>query len=151
MRIFPVGLTVFILVPIIEIYLLIKVGSVIGAFYTVLLVLVTAVIGVTLLRRQGLSALQSVQSQMQHGELPAASLLEGMLLFFAGALLLTPGFFTDSIGFLLMIPPLRKVLALWLLERSGWIVQMRTHTGFHGRTHHDRTHTLEGEYHKRDD
>jgi len=151
MRIFPIGLTVFILVPVIEIYLLIKVGSVIGAFYTVLLVLFTAVIGVALLRRQGLSTLQRVQSQMQHGELPAASMLEGMLLFFAGALLLTPGFFTDSIGFLLMIPPLRKVIALWVLERSGWIVQMRTHTESHGHTHRDRTHTLEGEYHKRDD
>ena len=150
MRIFPIGLSVFILVPIIEIYLLIKVGSAIGAFNTVLLVLITAVIGVALLRKQGLSTLQKVQSQMQHGELPATSMLEGMLLFFAGALLLTPGFFTDSIGFLLMIPPLRKVFALWLLERSGWIVQMQTHADSH-HPHHDHSHTLEGEYRRRDD
>jgi UPF0716 protein FxsA len=150
MRIFPIGLTLFILVPIIEIYLFIQVGSHIGALNTILLVLVTAVIGVALLRKQGLSTLQKVQSQIQQGELPATSMLEGMLLFFAGALLLTPGFFTDSIGFVLMIPPLRKVIALWLLERSGWIVQMQGHST-HPHPPSDGSHTLEGEYRRRDD
>jgi UPF0716 protein FxsA len=150
MRLFPIGLAIFILVPIFELYLLIQVGSYIGAWNTILLVLLTAGIGVALLRKQGLSTLQKVQSQMQHGELPAASMLEGMLLFFAGALLLTPGFFTDTIGFLLMIPPLRKVIALWLLERSGWIVQMRSGSPQpHSRP--DDTHTLEGEYRRRDE
>ncbi len=151
MRLFPIGLAIFILVPILELYLLIQVGSHIGALNTILLVLLTAAIGVALLRKQGLSTLQKVQSQMQHGELPAVSMLEGMLLFFAGALLLTPGFFTDSIGFLLMIPPLRKMLALWLLKRGGWIVQMQTHSRQHRRPPHDDSHTLEGEYRRRDD
>ena len=150
MRIFPIGLTIFILVPILEIYLLITVGSYIGALPTIFLVLLTAVIGMALLRKQGLSTLQQVQGQLQQGELPATSMLEGMLLFFAGALLLTPGFFTDSIGFLLMIPPLRKVIALWLLERSGWIVQMQGHS-VHPRPPFDGSHTLEGEYRRRDD
>jgi len=148
MRLFPIGLAIFILVPIFELYLLIQVGSHIGALNTILLVLLTAGIGVALLRKQGVSTLQKVQSQMQRGELPAVSMLEGMLLFFAGALLLTPGFFTDSIGFLLMIPPLRKMLALWLLQRSGWIVQMQTHSR---QPPHDDAHTLEGEYRRRDD
>lgn len=150
MRIFPLGLTVFILVPIIEIYLLITVGSYIGALPTILLILLTAVIGVALLRQQGLSTLNKVQSQMQHGELPAVGMLEGMLLFLAGALLLTPGFFTDTIGFVLLIPPLRKAIALWILERSGWIVQMQAH----GHRHHHQSEdpkTLEGEYQRRDD
>lgn len=149
MRLFPIGLALFIAVPLIEIYLLIQVGSVIGPLLTILLVLLTAVIGVTLLRQQGLATLNKVQAQMQHGELPASGLLEGMLLFFAGALLLTPGFFTDTIGFLLLVPPLRKAIALWLLERSGWILQMRTR-GQPGH-HHDSPQTLEGEYKRRDD
>jgi UPF0716 protein FxsA len=76
-------------------------------------------------------------------------MLDAMLLFFAGALLLTPGFFTDSIGLLLMIPPLRKVIALWLLERSGWIVQLRPPLS-HTHSQHDEKHTLEGEYRRRD-
>ena len=150
MRIFPIGLAAFILVPILEIYLFITVGSYIGALPTIFLVLLTAVIGVALLRKQGLSTLQKVQSQLQQGELPASSMLEGMLLFFAGALLLTPGFFTDCIGFLLMIPPLRRTIALWILERSGWIVQMQTHSGQY-RPSQSRPRTLEGDYQRRDD
>lgn len=150
MRIFPIGLAIFILVPILELYLLIQVGSQIGALNTILLVLLTAGIGVALLRKQGLSTLQKVQTQMQHGEIPALSMVEGMLIFFAGALLLTPGFITDSIGFLLMIPPLRKVIGLWLLERSGWIVQMGTPPGKHSAPQ-DGSHTLEGDYRRRDE
>lgn len=150
MRIFPIGLALFISIPIIEIYLIIKVGSQIGAFNTILLIFATAAIGVALLRKQGLSTIQKVQAQMRQGELPASSMLEGMLLFFAGALLLTPGFFTDCIGFLLMIPPLRRTIALWLLERSGWIVQMQTYSA-QRRSSRDGSHTLEGEYRKRDD
>lgn len=124
MRILPIFLALFILTPLIEIYLFIEIGTVIGAWQTILLIVVTAVIGVALLRQQGLSTMQKVQTQMQHGELPAVGMLEGMMLFFAGALLLTPGFFTDTIGFILLIPPLRKALALWFLERSGTIVKM---------------------------
>lgn len=150
MRLFPLGLAIFILVPILEIYLLIKVGSVIGALPTILLVLLTAVIGVALLRQQGLSTLQKVQSQMQHGELPAIGMLEGMFLFLAGALLLTPGFFTDTIGFLLLIPPLRKAIALWVLARSGWIVQLRTQ-GTQQTYQHESPRTLEGEFKRRDE
>ena len=147
MRILPIVLALFIVTPLIEIYLFIEIGVVIGAFQTILLILVTAVIGVALLRRQGLSTMQKVQSQMQHGELPAIGLLEGMMLFFAGALLLTPGFFTDSIGFILLIPPLRRALALWFLERSGTIVQMRPGPEASKRT--DRY--IEGEFDRHDD
>jgi UPF0716 protein FxsA len=152
MRIFPIGLALFILTPLIEIYLFIKVGSQIGALTTVLLCVVTAIVGMALLRHQGLSTIRNVQSQMQHGELPAISMIEGMMLFFAGALLLTPGFFTDTLGFLLLIPPLRKALALWLLERSGVIVQMQTtHSESHSNTHQQPSRTLEGDYERRDD
>jgi len=124
MRILPIILALFIAVPLVEIFLFIEIGAVIGAPQTILLIVVTAVIGVALLRKQGLSTMQKVQTQMQHGELPAVGMLEGIMLFFAGAFLLTPGFFTDAIGFLLLIPPLRRALALWFLERSGTIVKM---------------------------
>lgn len=147
MRIFPIGLALFILIPLVEIYLFIKVGTAVGALNTILLILGTAVAGVLLLRRQGLSTLQKVQSQMQQGELPAVSMIEGIMLFFAGALLLTPGFFTDAIGFVLLIPPLRKAIALWVLERSGWLVQMRTAS----RQQHKAPRTLEGDFDRRDD
>ena len=152
MRIFPIGLALFILTPLIEIYLFIKVGAQIGALTTVLLCVVTAVIGMALLRHQGLSTLNKVQSQMQHGELPAIGMIEGMMLFFAGALLLTPGFFTDAIGFILLIPPLRKAIALWLLERSGLIMQIRTSSAeYHSQRPHEQPRTLEGDYERRDD
>jgi UPF0716 protein FxsA len=84
---------------------------------------------------------------MQKGEIPAVGMLEGMMLFIAGILLLTPGFFTDSIGFLLLIPPLRKALALWFLERSGTIVKIYPN-------HPDSQHKgkyIDGEFDRRDD
>lgn len=151
MRIFPLGLTLFILIPLLEIWLIIQVGSQIGALSTIGLIVLTAVIGVALLRQQGLATLNKVQRQMQAGELPATGMLEGMLLFFAGALLLTPGFFTDTIGFILLMPPLRKAIALWVLERSGWLVQMRTHTRPTQHHNDDGPRTLEGDYKRKDD
>ena len=82
----------FIIVPLTEIYLLIQVGGVIGALPTVLLVVFTAVLGAWLLRMQGVSTLRRVQSAMQHGQIPAIEMVEGMVLVVSGALLLTPGF-----------------------------------------------------------
>ncbi len=124
MRKFQLGIALFILTPLIEIFLFIKIGAEIGALSTIALIALTAITGVALIRHQGLSTLQNVQRQMQQGQVPAAGLLEGIMLFFAGALLLTPGFFTDAIGFVILIPPIRKSLALWVLERSGTIVKM---------------------------
>lgn len=109
---FPLVAAIFLIVPIIEIYLLIQVGQVIGAGWTIFLVVATAVIGVALLRIQGLSTLNRAQQKLQQNELPAREILEGMGLVVAGALLLTPGFFTDTIGFLLLFPPTR----LWLVS-----------------------------------
>lgn len=109
---FPVFALIFFLVPLIEIYILIQVGQVIGAGWTVLLVVLTAVIGVRLLRSQGLSTLSRAQRKMDGGEMPAQELMEGIALIIAGAFLLTPGFFTDAAGFLLLFPPSR----LWLVH-----------------------------------
>lgn len=86
-----------------------------GVGYTIALVIGTAVLGATLLRHQGLSTLARVQMSMNQGNLPATELVEGLMLLIAGALLLTPGFFTDVFGFLVCIPALRQRIAQHLL------------------------------------
>jgi len=112
-----VWLLVFFLTPIVEMYLLIKVGGYIGAWPTIALVMVTAVIGVTVLRIQGLATLTRGVGRLNRGELPAREMVEGLLLAVAGALLLTPGFVTDAFGFLLLVPPARRRIAEHVLRR----------------------------------
>jgi len=114
---FAILLALFFIVPLVEIYLLIQVGSVIGAFPTIFAVVFTAVLGVWLLRIQGFSTLRRVQQTAAMGGVPAVELLEGAMLLVAGALLLTPGFFTDAIGFLCLIPSFRRVMAVWFFQR----------------------------------
>ena len=104
---FPLFL-IFLLVPLAEIYVLIKVGAVVGALPTVGLVVLTAVIGAFLVRTEGLVTLQRAQLAMGQGELPAMELVDGVIILVAGALLLTPGFVTDAVGFCCLIPPLRR-------------------------------------------
>lgn len=100
----------FFAVPIAEMYLLITVGGIIGPLPTVAAVMLTAVIGVALLRRQGLATLTRAQQRMQVGEMPAEEMLEGIGLALAGAFLLTPGFITDTAGFVLLVPGLRRAI-----------------------------------------
>jgi UPF0716 protein FxsA len=107
---FPALFVFFLLVPMLEIWLLIKVGSVVGAGWTVLLVVATAMIGAGLVRAQGLSALRRIQQELAAGGLPADEVLQGVLLLVAGALLLTPGFVTDALGFSLLIPGVRSII-----------------------------------------
>lgn len=108
----------FLLVPLAEIWLLIKVGSVIGAGWTIMAVVGTAIAGAAMVRVQGLSTLRKIQDSMRRGQPPAMEMLEGMALFITGALMLTPGFFTDALGFALLIPPLRRKMILAILKRS---------------------------------
>ena len=123
---FPLIAAVFLVVPVLEIFLLIQVGSVIGAWWTVALVVLTAIIGVQLLKYQGLSTFARAQEKMQSGHLPAREMFEGVALIVAGAFLLTPGFFTDGFGFCLLMPPLRRWLVSSLIDqmvKSGRFVQ----------------------------
>ncbi len=108
---------IFLLVPLIEIYFLIEIGGLIGVGMTILLVVFTALLGAFLVRAQGFATFARVQMQLAQGRLPALEMLEGLLLFFAGALLLTPGFFTDAVGFVLLVPPLRRKIIRHLLSR----------------------------------
>ncbi|MCW8196313.1 FxsA family protein [Proteobacteria bacterium 005FR1] len=109
----PVLFVLFIIIPILEMWLLITVGSHIGALPTIGLVFLTAIIGVTLLRQQGISTLVRANQRMRSGEIPATEMGEGIFLAVGGALLLTPGFITDAVGFACLIPGIRK----WLLGR----------------------------------
>jgi len=146
----PVGILflLFLLIPLVEIYFLIKVGSLIGAIPTIALVVFTALLGAMLLRFQGWATLQRTRLTMARGELPALEMLEGVLLLFAGALLLTPGFVTDAFGFALLIPPLRKAVILWFIKRSEIRFQQ---FGDFPPGHEARHHTIEGEYRRDDD
>jgi len=107
MNVFPWLLVLFIGIPLFELYLLIQVGSIIGALPTLALVVFTAVLGAALLRRQGLSTVQRIQIAMNRGEVPALEVVEGAILLIGGAMLLTPGFVTDALGFLCLWPPAR--------------------------------------------
>lgn len=110
-------LLIFIIVPLAELAVLIKVGGAIGILWTFLLILFTAFVGVTLLRAQGLATLMRASERMQQGDIPAKELAEGFLLALAGALLLTPGFLTDAFGFSLLLPGVRGMMAASLLQR----------------------------------
>ena len=111
-------LFIFLLLPAAEIWLMIEVGGVIGAGWTVLLLALTAVAGVALVRSQGLMALRRIQDMLGRGELPAREMLEGVCLLIAGALLLVPGFITDVLGVFLLVPMLRRGLVSGLLRRG---------------------------------
>ena len=108
---FRIFLILFITIPLVEIAILINIGKIIGAGYTIALVIGTAFLGVSLLRIQGISTLAKVQANIAKGQLPATELIEGLILLISGVLLLTPGFFTDMLGFLMLVPILRQRLA----------------------------------------
>lgn len=147
---FRVLFLLFLLVPLIEIYFLIQVGEVIGAGWTIFLVVATAVIGAFLLRMQGLSTLQRAQMSMSQHQLPAMEMMEGVALLISGGLLLTPGFFTDTFGFILLVPPFRQALLKKMMQ-SG---QFSMHSSMHERRHfgQDRDSTIiEGEVVDKDD
>jgi len=109
----PLLLILFLAVPLVEIYFLIEVGSEIGAGFTVFMVVLTAIIGAALVRHQGMTTLARAQSEMLQSRMPAVEVMEGAALLLAGAMLMVPGFFTDALGFLMLIPPLRQ----WMIRR----------------------------------
>jgi UPF0716 protein FxsA len=110
----------FVGAPLVELYVLIEVGSEIGAAATIALSVFTAILGGALVRMQGFAVLFRAQTQMANKEVPALELMEGVMLLLVGLALLLPGFITDAIGFLLLIPPLRRWLVIrWLKSRGA--------------------------------
>ena len=116
---------VFLVVPITEIYLLIQIGGVIGAEWTIVGVVSTALIGAWLVKAQGLATYQRAVQNVNSGETPAVELVEGLFLLLAGALLITPGFVTDAIGFTCLIPGLRRTVAQFIILRFLEVIAER--------------------------
>ena len=140
-------LLIFVGAPLIELYFLIEVGSAIGALPTIALSVFTAVLGGLLVRMQGFAILFRAQSQLADREVPAFELLEGALLLLVGFALMLPGFITDAVGFLLLIPPLRRWLILRWLKNRG-MLQHGERPAAEPQRRADRI--IEGEY-RRDD
>ncbi len=134
-------LPTFIVLPILEMYVLLKVGGFVGAFNTILLVLLTAFIGLILLRLQGFQTLINARKKLEKSQLPAQEMISGIFLAIGGALLLTPGFITDIIGFLCILPITRTYIL-------GWIIQNFITTSFSSRNDTKADDWIEGEYKK---
>lgn len=132
----------FLLIPIIEIALFIKVGGWLGLWPTLGIVVLTAIIGAFLVRVQGLRALNDLRNSMGHLENPAEPLAHGAMILFSGALLLTPGFFTDAFGFLLLIPGFR----LWVMRQLRARVKFETFTYGQPPQTHTPDDIIEGEF-----
>lgn len=109
-------IALFIVIPLVELLLLVKIGEVAGLLPTLMLVVVTGVIGAWLTRLQGLKVLRAIQEDLHSGRIPTANLADGALIAIAGLLLLTPGLITDCCGFLLLIPPVRAWLRRALIR-----------------------------------
>ncbi len=144
MRVLHLLLLLFIAVPLAEIWLLLQVGGMIGALPTIGLVVLTAAVGAVLVRAQGFSTVLEVRRSLDAGEVPAVAIIEGIFLLVAGALLLTPGFVTDMIGFACLVPPLRRAVILRFIEMR----LIRSHRA--AETGVPRGHVFEGEF-KRED
>ncbi|MGW8220663.1 MAG: FxsA family protein [Syntrophobacteria bacterium] len=112
----------FTLVPFIEIYLLIKIGGQVGAFNTILIVILTGLLGASLARLEGIKTMTKVRDSLNRGDLPAEEMLDAMLIFVAGVVLLTPGFLTDLTGLALLVPKLRFWFKRWLRKKfDEWL------------------------------
>ena len=116
----------FTLIPVFEIYLLIRIGHYLGAFNTILVVIVTGFLGAYLARLQGIKTMMRVRDSLHRGELPAEEMLDALLIFMAGIVLLTPGFITDLAGIGILVPNTRAWFKRWLRKRlDQWISQNR--------------------------
>ena len=107
----------FTVVPLVELWLLMQISRVTGPLFTLTLVILTGVVGATLARRQGWQTWQRIQRELSEGKAPGGSLVDGLLILIAGAVLITPGVLTDIVGFALLIPPVRAALKRGLASR----------------------------------
>ena len=115
----------FTIVPIVELYFLIRVGQYLGAANTVMIVIFTGIFGAFLARMEGLRVLYSVQKDLQEGRMPASQLLDGAMILIGAVLLITPGLLTDGVGFLLVIPQSRAFIKVWLKQYLQKIIDSK--------------------------
>ncbi len=138
-------LLAFIIVPLIEISLFIQVGGIIGLWPTLLIVVLTAILGTWLVRTQGAIAMSQLRGSFSQQTDPTEPLAHGAMILIAGVLLLTPGFFTDALGFALLTPPFRRAAFAYLRKR----VNVQTFSaGPQGAPRTDDPTTIEGDYHE---
>jgi UPF0716 protein FxsA len=123
---------VFIVVPIAELYVILKVGDLIGILPTIALLVADSLLGSWLLRSQGRSVWRRFQETMQAGRVPHREVFDGVLVIFGGAFLITPGFITDVFGVLLLLPPTRSLIRRWLIRRGGRMFGISVATGRRG-------------------
>lgn len=141
-------LILFVMVPLVELYFMLQVSDSVGAFNTVLLVVMTAIVGGVLVRLQGFSTMMRVREMSARGEAPALEMIEGAILLLCGLMLLLPGFITDAIGFLLLIPPLRKLFVLRMLKRAN-ILKTNTASSVVDEAEFHEVHTRSGRVEER--
>ncbi|MEX0804492.1 MAG: FxsA family protein [Candidatus Binatia bacterium] len=115
-------LLLVILIPLLELYILIKIGGYLGAFQTITLVILTAILGSVLARFEGLRTLQQIRQSLSQGIVPAEEMLDGVLIFVGGILLITPGVLTDLFALVLLIPYTRTIFKRWLRRRFDRMV-----------------------------
>jgi UPF0716 protein FxsA len=125
----------FILVPLAELYVILKVGDAIGAIWTILLLAADSVLGSLLLRAQGRSVWRRFNTALAEGKMPHREVIDGVLVVFGGAFLITPGFITDVVGLLLLLPPTRSLIRRTMVRRLGRRVAVGVSTS--GRAHFD--------------
>ncbi len=113
----------FVTIPLIELYLLIEIGTRFGAFHTVLLVVLTAMAGTFLARLEGLRTWFRIQAQLSAGQMPAEEIFDSLLIFMAGVLLITPGLLTDGVGLAILIPFSRFYIKRWLRRQLDQYIQ----------------------------
>lgn len=115
----------FLIVPLLEIALLIQVGQVIGVGPTILLLIAMSIAGAILAKREGLAVWTRFRAALNRGEVPSKEMVDGVLVLFGAALLLTPGFLTDILGLVLLIPPSRAAVRRVVMKGGGWLVAKR--------------------------
>jgi len=117
---------IFVAIPVVELYLLIKIGTFIGAFNTIMLIALTGIAGAFLARSQGLLILNKINSDLESGVMPGDSLIDGLFVLVGGLLLITPGVITDIIGFIFVVPGTRAILKKYIKNKLASMARTRT-------------------------
>lgn len=126
---FAILILLFTLVPAVEIYLIFTVGTKIGAFNTVMIIITTGILGAALAKSQGLQIIHEIQNKMNQGQLPGDQIIQGLMVFAGGLLLLTPGFMTDIFGFLLVLPGPRHIMMVFIKKAIGKSIHFKNQHG----------------------
>lgn len=125
----PLLILLLLVVPIVELYVIIQVGQIIGVWWTIFLLIADALIGAWLLKHEGRAVWQRFRTTIDRGGVPAKESIDGVLVIAGGALMLTPGFVTDLFGILMVLPPTRALLRKFLMHRVTWVVAGRVPGG----------------------